>query len=107
MAGMKFIRTIRLKNVLSYGSCDAEFSLEPLNVFIGPNASGKSNLIDTMDIIPHVLSRHSRSPFLSFPRFLAGIQSEQSFSRGQSGVISLRQGEHALRVVGAMMSDGQ
>ena len=103
MAGMKFIRTIRLKNVLSYGSCDAEFSLEPLNVFIGPNASGKSNIIDT----PHVLSRHSRGPFLSFPRFLAGIQSEHSFSRGQSGVISLRQGEHALRVVGAMVSDGQ
>ena len=83
MAGMKFIRTIRLKNVLSYGSCDAEFSLEPLNVFIGPNASGKSNSIDTMDIIPYVLSRHSRSLFPSFPQPLPVIPAAPScHSRG-------------------------
>lgn len=51
MAGMTCIRTIRLENVLSYGSCDAEFSLKPLNVFIGPNASGKSNLIEALSLL--------------------------------------------------------
>ena len=52
-------------------------------------------------------SCHSRRPPLSFPRFLAGIQSEQVFSRIQSGVIFLWQGEHDRRVVGTMVSDGQ
>ena len=54
MAGMKFIRTVRLENVLSYGSCGAEFSLEPLNVFIGPNASGKSNMIEALSLLAAV-----------------------------------------------------
>ena len=51
MAGMTCIRTIRLENVLSYGSCGAEFSLKPLNVFIGPNASGKSNMIEALSLL--------------------------------------------------------
>ena len=45
-----------------------------------------------------------RPLLLSFPRFLAGIQSTQSCSRGQLGVISLRQGEHDRRVGRAMVS---
>ena len=48
---MRFIRTIRLDNVLSYGSNNSEFPLEPLNVLVGPNASGKSNLIDVLSIL--------------------------------------------------------
>lgn len=51
MEGMRFIRTIRLKNILSYGPDATELSLEPLNVLIGPNASGKSNLIDALSIL--------------------------------------------------------
>ena len=51
MAGMTFIRTIRLENILSYGSCDTELSLKPLNVLIGPNASGKSNLIEVLSLL--------------------------------------------------------
>ena len=51
MEGMRFLRTIRLENILSYGSCDAEFSLEPLNILIGPNASGKSNLIEALSLL--------------------------------------------------------
>ena len=48
---MRFIRTIRLDNILSYGSWDAEFPLEPLNVLIGPNASGKSNLTEALSLL--------------------------------------------------------
>lgn len=51
MEGKRFIRTIRLQNILSYGPDTAEFELEPLNVLIGPNASGKSNLIDALSIL--------------------------------------------------------
>lgn len=51
MEGKRFIRTIRLQNILSYGPDSAEIALEPLNVLIGPNASGKSNLIDALSIL--------------------------------------------------------
>lgn len=51
MEGKRFIRTIRLDNILSYGSWDDEFPLEPLNVLIGPNASGKSNLIEVLSLL--------------------------------------------------------
>ena len=51
MEGMKFIQTIRLDSILSYGPGAAELSLEPLNVLIGPNASGKSNLIEALSLL--------------------------------------------------------
>ena len=51
MEGKRFIRTIRLQNILSYGPDAPELRLEPLNVLIGPNASGKSNLLDALSIL--------------------------------------------------------
>ena len=51
MDGKRFIRTIKLDNILSYGSWADEFPLEPLNVLIGPNASGKSNLIEVISLL--------------------------------------------------------
>ena len=51
MKGKKFIQTIRLENILSYGANDEPFPLEPLNVLIGPNASGKSNLIEALSLL--------------------------------------------------------
>ena len=51
MEGMRFIRTIRLDNILSYGPGAGEFTLEPLNVLIGPNASGKSNLFEALSLL--------------------------------------------------------
>ena len=51
MEGMRFIQTIRLENILSFGPDTPELPLEPLNVLIGPNASGKSNLIEALSIL--------------------------------------------------------
>lgn len=51
MEGAKFIRSIRLENILSYGPRTSEIELEPLNVLIGPNASGKSNLIEALSLL--------------------------------------------------------
>ena len=51
MEGAKFIETIRLENILSYGPGNSELSLEPLNILIGPNASGKSNLIEVLSLL--------------------------------------------------------
>jgi predicted ATPase len=51
MQGKLLLRSIRLKNLLSYGSEGETLELEPLNVLIGPNASGKSNLIDAISVL--------------------------------------------------------
>jgi predicted ATPase len=51
MEGKKLLHSITLKNLLSYGSEGMTLDLEPLNVLIGPNASGKSNLIDALSLL--------------------------------------------------------
>jgi AAA15 family ATPase/GTPase len=49
--GKRLIRTLHLQNLLSFGPQNEEITLEPLNLLIGPNASGKSNLIESMAIL--------------------------------------------------------
>ena len=51
MDGKKFFQTIRLENILSYGPGNGDFPLEPLNVLIGRNGSGKSNLIKALSLL--------------------------------------------------------
>ena len=51
MEGKRFIHSIRLENFLSYGSEGEQIELQPLNVLIGPNASGKSNLIEAIGLL--------------------------------------------------------
>ncbi len=48
---MKLLEEIRLVNLLSYGPEGIHLGLEPLNVLIGPNASGKSNLIAALGVL--------------------------------------------------------
>ena len=50
-SGKKFIRSIRLRNFLSYGPESEEIQLESLNVLIGPNSSGKSNLLEAINLL--------------------------------------------------------
>jgi predicted ATPase len=49
--GKKFIHTLRLQNFLSYGESGETIDLQPLNIIIGPNASGKSNLIEAVGFL--------------------------------------------------------
>ncbi|MDB9305745.1 AAA family ATPase [Nodularia spumigena CS-591/12] len=51
MEGKRFIHKLRLENFLSYGSEGEEIELQPLNVLIGANTSGKSNLIEALGIL--------------------------------------------------------
>lgn len=51
MQGKKLLHSIRLTNLLSYGSEGVSLDLEPLNVLIGPNGSGKSNLIEAISLL--------------------------------------------------------
>lgn len=48
MDGKRLIEKIKLRNILSFGDKGEEITLEPLNIIIGQNASGKSNLIDVI-----------------------------------------------------------
>ena len=43
------IRSLHLKNILSFR--DTRLDLQPLNVLIGANGSGKSNLIDVIALL--------------------------------------------------------
>ena len=63
MEGKRFLNSIRLQNILSFGPDTPELPLEPLNVLIGPNASGKSNLIEALSLLaaaPHDLQQPIR-----------------------------------------------
>ena len=51
MDGKKFLQSIRLENLLSYGRQAEAFELEPLNVLIGPHGAGKSNLIAAIELL--------------------------------------------------------
>jgi len=44
--GQRLLHSIRFTNILSYGAEMEELRLEPLNVFIGTNASGKSKRLE-------------------------------------------------------------
>ncbi len=51
MEGKRFIQKIKLTNFLSFGPEGMELELEPLNVLIGPNASGKSNFMEAFGLL--------------------------------------------------------
>lgn len=48
---MRFIQRLRMPGLLSFPPDMEFFDLQPLNVLIGPNASGKSNFIDTIELL--------------------------------------------------------
>jgi len=45
------IKSIQVKNLLSFGSEGLNLKLEPLNVLIGPNGTGKSNFIEILSLL--------------------------------------------------------
>jgi len=47
----RLLREIRLENLLSFGPKTAPLQLENLNILIGPNAAGKSNLIEAVSLL--------------------------------------------------------
>lgn len=68
MIGKTLIKSIRLENLLSYGSKGEEIKLEPLNVIIGRNASGKSNFVEALSLL-----RSTSSSLTNYLREAGGI----------------------------------
>jgi predicted ATPase len=48
---VRLLRSITLRNILSFGPDTPPLELRALNVLIGPNGSGKSNLLDVVQIL--------------------------------------------------------
>ena len=48
---MQFIQRLRMGGLLSFPPDMEFFELQPLNVLIGPNASGKSNFIEVLELL--------------------------------------------------------
>lgn len=51
MRGRPLIRDLRFDNLLSFGPRGVVVEVQPLNVLIGPNASGKSNLLEALAVL--------------------------------------------------------
>jgi recombinational DNA repair ATPase RecF len=47
----RLLRQIKLENLLSFGPDTAPLELQNLNILIGPNAAGKSNLIEALSLM--------------------------------------------------------
>lgn len=45
------LRSLELRNLLSFGPSTGALSLGPLNVLIGPNGSGKSNVLEAISLL--------------------------------------------------------
>ena len=55
------LKSITAKNLLSFGPEGMTLELEPLNVLIGANGSGKTNLLDAIELF-QAAARHLASP---------------------------------------------
>lgn len=51
MQGSRFLSTVQLSNLLSYDGKGTRLDLQPLNVLIGSNGSGKSNLVEALTLL--------------------------------------------------------
>ena len=51
LGNARFIQTLQLRNLLSFGPDTPPIELGALNVLIGPNGSGKSNVIEAIDLL--------------------------------------------------------
>ena len=65
MNGKRLIEKIRLRNILSFGDKGEEITLEPLNIIIGQNASGKSNLVDVIKLLGAFPENNGLASFIS------------------------------------------
>ena len=46
-----FLKSLKLENFLSFGSSGDPLEMHPLNVIIGPNGVGKSNLVESLNLL--------------------------------------------------------
>jgi predicted ATPase len=84
MEGSRLIHRLTLQDFLSYGSNGVEIDLLPLNVLIGPNASGKSNLIEALGVL-----RAAPTDLAAYFRERGGVSEYIHRGAGTSGVATI------------------
>lgn len=84
MEGSRLIHRLKLKDFLSYGSDGVEIELQPLNVLIGANASGKSNLIEALGVL-----RAAPTDLAAYFRERGGVSEYIQRGAGKSGVATV------------------
>ena len=82
------LRRIKIQGYKSL--LDLELNLKPLSVFVGPNASGKSNLLDVLQLLSRIttcqtLESAFEPPYRGHPL--------ESFTFGDEGIKSLLEKE--------------
>jgi predicted ATPase len=95
MQGKRLLQSITLRQLLSYGEKEVSIGLEPLNVLIGPNASGKSNLIEAISLLaaaPHDI----HDPIRRGGGVLEWIWKGTKY-RGAALIVSIEYGQEELR----------
>ncbi|HEX8450527.1 MAG TPA: AAA family ATPase [Longimicrobium sp.] len=85
MEGKRLIHRLKLTDFLSYGSAGVEIDLQPLNVLIGPNASGKSNLLEALGAL-----RAAPVDLAAYFRERGGIGEYIRRGAGSSGVARIQ-----------------
>ena len=55
-----FLKNVHIENYLSL--CDVELPLKPLTVLVGPNASGKSNVLSALNLLNTMMNREQLPP---------------------------------------------
>jgi len=106
------LRQIRLENFLSFGPAAAPLELENLNILIGPNAAGKSNLIEALALMraTPVSPAASNSDLRGVVRRGGGVQ-EWVWKGGKSAVldfvVSYPKGKQPLRHILSFRGDEQ
>ncbi len=68
MSERRLIRSLRLRNILSYGEEAQELELFSLNVIIGPNNAGKTNVVNAISLL-----RSTRADFAQSLRERGGV----------------------------------
>ena len=81
------LKRIKIQGYKSF--VDLELNLTPLSVLVGPNASGKSNFLDALQLLSRIATcqtlREAFAPHRGYPL--------ESFTFGEEGIEALRQQE--------------
>lgn len=109
----RLLMRIKLENLLSFGPSPVSLELESLNILIGPNAAGKSNLIEALSLVRSTpVSAASNMDLRGVVRRGGGVnewlwKGEKRKSASIDVVVNFPKGKQSLRHVLSFHADEQ
>ena len=98
-----FLKSLELKNFLSFGSSAAPLEMRPLNVLIGPNGVGKSNLVESRNLMRSAPNPSEKADMLAAINAGGGVREwiwkggDESASASIDAIVDHPSGGKALR----------